>query len=106
MRKREFIGRIVERTELPEEIVRQVLQGLRDELVESLATGYVVAFDGMGRFKTARQTRTTPSSLTGATGKTIYVTFRAAQGLKEELGELWAKTEAEFERLKRLMSTV
>lgn len=103
MRKREIVGRIARRTSLPEEAVRIVLTGLRDELIVALAEGQVVALDALGRFRMARQQRSAPCELTGSLGSRVYVSFRAARGLKEELTQARAGIEAEVCRLRSVL---
>ena len=100
MRKVAFVQRVAGRSQVAEGVVRAVLDGLRAELVDALGHGEVVALDGFGRFRLARQVRAAPCELTGSMGDRTYVSFRAARVLKEDLAAARKATAAEVRRLK------
>jgi len=68
------------------------------EEIAVLAGGDVVACDGLGRFKIARQTRTAACALTAAHGARVYVSFRAARALKVDLAAACSKVEVNRRR--------
>lgn len=103
MRKVAFVQRVAGRSQVAESVVRAVLDGLRVELVDALGHGEVVALDGFGRFRLARQVRAVPCELTGSTGDRTYVSFRAARVLKEDLAAARKATEAEVRRLRNAL---